>query len=182
MVRDQVAPWLRGQGFKGSGNSSTLSRGDFLVRVGFVKRKWNTRELVRFDVDASIGHSIVQEIFREANEEARSLGKVLELPDPGNYWTRLSRLDPAQSSHFPWVVTLDSSTSETATDVIGSIRDNFLPFVETEIIRPLPSPTLPAARANRLTRAERDAESWKTFQADVLPKLREMGVIIEPNE
>ena len=177
-IRDHVAPWLREQGFKGSGNHFTTHRDSFVVHVDMQKSKWNTRDLVNFDVNVSVIHPGVQASFQEANNEARSLNKELEHPDTGNYWNRLSRLDPAKSGEFPWVVTVDSEPGEIGADVIRCLRDFFLPTVDQEIRKPLPRPTPPQERPERPSREERDAASLAHFLDEIVPKMREMGLIV----
>jgi Domain of unknown function (DUF4304) len=50
LLRTRIAPALRAMGFKGSGNSFSMARGDYEVGINFQKNKWSTRDLVTFDV------------------------------------------------------------------------------------------------------------------------------------
>jgi hypothetical protein len=146
-------------GFKGSGNLFAMARGDYAVGVNFQKNKWSTRESVTFDVNLSVGHQANNESFQRENAVARQLGKEIEVPTSGNFFTRLSKLGEPRKN-FPWTVTPGGPNDEVASDVVEAIRVHFLPKVEEELRRPLDVPTPAAARPDRPSQHERNEAAW----------------------
>jgi len=159
LLRTRIAPGLRTMGFKGSGNSFSMVRGDYGVGVNFQKNKWSTRDSVTFDVNLSVVHQANNESFERENVVARRLGKEIEVPTSGNFFTRLSKLGQPKEN-FPWAVTRGGSNDEVALDVLDAIRVHFLPKVEEELRRPLDTPTPAAERADRTSQQEANEAAW----------------------
>jgi Domain of unknown function (DUF4304) len=156
LLRARIAPGLRRLGFKGSGNSFSVVRNDYVVGINFQKNKWSTRDSVTFDVNLSIHHPANNESFEKENVIARQFGKDIEVPGSGNFFTRLSKLREPKGN-FPWTVTPGGPDDEVASVVLEAIRLYFLPRVEEELRRPLEVPTqqwsvLTESRSVRKTR------------------------------
>ena len=132
LLRTRIAPRLRTLGFKGSGNSFAIAKGDYGVGINFQKNKWSTRDSVTFDVNLSVGHQANNESFQRENVVARQLGKEIEVPTSGNFFTRLSQLGEPKGN-FPWTVTPGSPIDEVARDVVEAIQLYFMPKVEEEL-------------------------------------------------
>jgi hypothetical protein len=153
LLRTRIAPALRAMGFKGSGNSFSMARGDYEVGINFQKNKWSTRDLVTFDVNLAVVHRANNESFERENVVARRLGKEIEVPTSGNFFSRLSKLGEWREN-FPWTVTPAGPNDEVAHDVLESIRLQFLARVEEELPRPLDVPTPATERADRVSQRQ----------------------------
>jgi len=158
LLRVRVAPDLRKLGFKGSGNSFSMARGDYGVGVYFQKNKWSTRESVTFDVNVSVGHQPTNEAYEIENVAARQLGKELQFPSNG-FWERLSHL--GGKPDFPWAVTPGGPNDEAAEEVLTAIRTQFLPRVDMEVVRPLKAPTPAKDRADRPSQQAINEAAWE---------------------
>jgi Domain of unknown function (DUF4304) len=152
MLRDQIAPALRKMGFKGSGNNYEMFRDEYRVLIQLQRSKFSTRDSVPFDANVSVVHPATIELFSKENERARQQGKELEIG--GGYSNRLNNLAGRNAYGFPWIVTPDEPSEPVADDFIECVRRYFLPVIEDEIRRPLPSPTLLGERADRRYRDE----------------------------
>ena len=159
LLRTRIAPRLRTLGFKGSGNSFAIAKGDYGVGINFQKNKWSTRDSVTFDVNLSVGHQANNESFQRENVVARQLGKEIEVPTSGNFFTRLSQLCEPKGN-FPWTVTPGGPNDEVARDVVEAIQLYFMPKVEEELRRPLEAPTPAAERPDRASQQERNESAW----------------------
>jgi len=130
-------------GFKGSGARFEMSRDGYCILLAFQKSRWSTRKSVAFDLNLSVIHPDTLERFIEANRQARELGKSIE---GYGYVNRLRHL--LLRKDFCWTVSPNGPNEVVADDVIQSLRGIFLPVIEEEIRRPLPSPTPLAKRAD----------------------------------
>jgi hypothetical protein len=147
MLRDQIAPALRQMGFKGSGNNYEMFRGEHRIVIQLQRSKFSTRDSVQFDANVSVVHPPTIELFSKENERARQQGKDLEVG--GGYNNRLNNLAGRNTYGFPWIVKPDEPSEPVAYDFIDCIRQYFLPVIEEEIRRRLPSPTPSNKRADR---------------------------------
>src|ERR1700691_2996537 len=152
MLRDQIAPALRKMGFKGSGNSYEMFRDGYRVLIQVQRSKFSTRDSVQFDANVSDVHPPTIELFNKENERARQQGKDLE--NGGGYSDRLNNLAGGNAYGFPWIVKPDEPRGPVAEDFIECVRRYFLPVIEEETRRPLPSPTPLNERADRSYRDE----------------------------
>jgi hypothetical protein len=171
LLRLSIAPELRTMGFKGSGNSFTMVKDEYAVGINFQKNKWSTREVVTFDVNLSVVHRASNDSFEKENVIAQRLGKEIEVPSSGNFWTRLSNLGEPRAN-FPWTVIPGGPNDDVAEDVLNAIRRHFLPRVEEELRRPLEVPTPAMARADRVSQRERNEAAFARHEA----ALRQAGV------
>ena len=149
MLRQQIAPALWGMGFKGSGMKYAMSRDEYLIEVDFQKGKWSTRDSVQFDADVSVVHPPTIELFNEENRRARSMSKALEGGAGYGFHSRLGNLARLPGGGFPWIVRPGEPPDAVANDVIDAVGQYFLPVIEYEIRRPLPSPTPLNERADQ---------------------------------
>jgi hypothetical protein len=148
MLRQQIAPALREMGFKGSGNNYQMSREGYRIQIELQRSKWSTRDSVQFDANVSVRHPPTVELFNEANQRARQQGKAME--NLGwNFHPRLSQLARPNTTQFSWIVRPNEPSEPVAHDFIEAVRNRFLPVIEEEIRRPLPSPTPLTERADK---------------------------------
>jgi hypothetical protein len=128
--------------------------------IKFQKNKWSTRDSVTFDVNLFVVHQANNQSFERENVVARQLGKEIERPTSGNYFSRLSKLGEPRDN-FPWTVTPTGPNDSVARDILESIRVHFLPVVE-ELRRPLVVPTPATERGDRASQGERNeaALAW----------------------
>lgn len=160
MLRTLIAPELRALGFKGSGNSFRMVRGDFKVGIHFQKDRHSTREAVAFDLNVSLSNQAVSEAFDAENRQAMRLGREVESAHSGVFNMRLSHFGEAQRPNFPWVVTVSGSNADVANDVLDSIRNYFLPAVDAEMRRTLPVPSLATSRAKGTGVSQASQDGW----------------------
>lgn len=80
MIRDKIAPELRGMGFKGSGQSFTLPSNSHLVLPGFQKSTANTSEGIRFTVNVTAADK------RAWSEAQGTRGYLPERPNANTFY------------------------------------------------------------------------------------------------
>jgi Domain of unknown function (DUF4304) len=140
MLRQQIAPALRKMGFKGSGNNYEMARDEYRIQIQLQRSTWSTRDSVQFDANVSVFHLPTRVLFNEENRKARQLGKAMEGTEQV-FHPRLSQMARPNTSEFAWIVRPDEPSEPVANDFVECVRLYFLPVVEEEMQRPLPSPT-----------------------------------------
>jgi hypothetical protein len=100
-VKEEIAPSLRSHGFKGSGKSFRLDRGDYRGTLAFQGSVWNTSSHVEFTVNLKASH----------------------LPTKQGYWrNRLGHLLRAQEDVW-WSLPAGASTDQLREDLLECILD-----------------------------------------------------------
>jgi hypothetical protein len=96
-----------------------------------------------------VNHPPTIELFNEENRRARRMNKAMEGGAGYGFHGRLGSLAHLPSGGFPWIVRPSEPPDLVANDVIDAVRQHFLPVIEDEIHRPLPSPTPLDQRADQ---------------------------------
>ncbi|MBE1530803.1 DUF4304 domain-containing protein [Actinomadura algeriensis] len=133
MMKDEIAPALRGLGFVGSGVRYRLPDAGYWAQIGFQKSRSSTAETVKFTVNLSV-------IERDVWERARLVrGHLPERPSPntgyvGLGWTERIGGVMAPCSDEPWwTVRRGRPTAQVAAEVVAAIGDHALPALRGRI-------------------------------------------------
>lgn len=100
LIKSEIAPQLRIHGFKGSGRSYRIDRGDLRGQLNFQGSRWNTKAEVEFTINLSAAHH--------------------PLPTPRGWWSRIGHLLPEQNDTW-WVLPARANTDELREDVLDAI-------------------------------------------------------------
>jgi hypothetical protein len=125
MLRDDVAPALRGLGLKGSGQAYTLPSETHWALIGFQKFSWSNADRVEFTLNLTVAR---KDEWAAAYEERPHIGAR---PKPnvggGPAWSeRIGGLMP-DGDEVRWAVEVDEAVEPVVGDVVGAIRDHALP-------------------------------------------------------
>ena len=128
MLKEEVAPALRGLGMKGSGKHYALPDVSEFRLISFQANKWSTAEELTFTVNLSV-------IDRALAEQ--ELGRGAKPTATGIYWfehrhERLGLLLADPQDRW-WPVLSDAPTSTVAADVVRAIADHGLPWLRAAI-------------------------------------------------
>ncbi|HEY2795207.1 MAG TPA: DUF4304 domain-containing protein [Micromonosporaceae bacterium] len=129
MLRDQVAPELRGLGLKGSGGLYRLDTDDCWARLGFQSSRYNTGETMRFTVNLCVVSRLVWESAR------RELPHLPPQPSPtfayvggrrATWHCRIGACMPGGQDLW-WSLTSEKQVVELSGEVVAAVRDFGLP-------------------------------------------------------
>ena len=143
MVRDGIAPALRGLGLQGSGQSFALRSDTHWALLGFQKSRQPYADSVKFTVNITVVAREIWEVWRKASPHlpARPHANVSYGPgsrqlDPevrAGYWQqRIGVLMPARNDYW-WEIQADSDTTHVAQEVTAAIRDYAIPEVRRRV-------------------------------------------------
>ncbi|MGI5170702.1 DUF4304 domain-containing protein [Spirillospora sp. CA-253888] len=132
IMRDEVAPALRGMGLSGSGQRYRMRAPGFWAQIGFQKSRGNDADLVKFTVNVSV----IEQAAWERDRQARPY--LPARPSPHciygvEQWTeRIGILMPSQADHW-WKVRSGWPTTRIAAEVVTAIADYGLPAMKLRI-------------------------------------------------
>ena len=134
MLRDQIGPAMRLEGFVGAGSEWTLPDPDYLAMLGIQRSKFSNADLVRFTVNLRV-------TSRADWITARSTSPLLPVwpkvnvhysVEPG--WTaRIGKLMDEPRDHW-WVLRVDEEPEPVASDVMAAIRSLAMPAIRDRMI------------------------------------------------
>jgi hypothetical protein len=128
MLRDDIAPALRGMGFKGSGRSYRLDDEACFIQLGFQSSKYSTGDAVSFTINLSV---VGKEAWNRAREEHPHFSIR---PAPNTYygkfswWRRIGSLMPGGQDQW-WIIAAGQPTAPIAGEVVDAIREFGIPAV-----------------------------------------------------
>jgi uncharacterized protein DUF4304 len=132
MMKTQVAPALRGLGFKGSCQNYELPSPGHWAMLGFQKSAWSDASALRFTVNVLV-------VSRLAWESARSeRSYVPTRPTANRLWgdfawqKRIGALLPGGQDRW-WEVEADDTTDDLAAEVVSAVEDFALPAMREQI-------------------------------------------------
>ncbi|HJW50285.1 MAG TPA: DUF4304 domain-containing protein [Candidatus Limnocylindria bacterium] len=139
MLRDVIAPALRGLGFQGSAQSFVLRSDTHWALVGFQKSRDRYADSVKFTVNVTVVAREIWKVWREASPHlpARPHANVSYGPgsrqlDPdvraAYSWERIGVLMPVRNDYW-WEIRADTDTTHVAEEVIAAIRDYAIPEI-----------------------------------------------------
>jgi Domain of unknown function (DUF4304) len=129
MLRDRVAPELRGLGLKGSGALYRLDTEDCWARLGFQSSRHNTGDTMKFTVNLCVVSRLVWESAR------RELPHLPPQPSPtfayfggrrATWHRRIGQCMPTEQDLW-WWLSSEEQVVTVATEVIVAVRDFGLP-------------------------------------------------------
>jgi hypothetical protein len=132
MLKEEIAPALRGLGFKGSGRVYALPVEGWWAQLGFQGHaRYNTAESVRFTVNIHV-------VLKSDWESARVARSYLPArPSPNEYggpgWQqRIGQVLPDGQDKW-WQLEAGQRTNDVADEVVAAVREYVLPAMLREI-------------------------------------------------
>lgn len=139
LLREFVAPELRAQGLKGSGQKYTLPHPEMRVGVSFQTGRGENPGEVTFTAEVYAVHDPTLEAFDAANRAARSQGQTIPLPQTGNWGHRLGWLMPGRRDVW-WTVRAGEPIEPVASEVVSALIDYGLPAAREAAAKPIHIP------------------------------------------
>lgn len=134
MLRDHIAPALRGAGFTGSGTSYVLPSAVHWVMIGFQGSMANTSQRMKFTVNCKV---VRKDVWATAYAERPYIG-ARPKPNVGagdfEWWERIGRLMPSGEDQW-WWLSPDDDLVAVAEDVADALTRYALPAMRKEIAR-----------------------------------------------
>ncbi|MGN6578216.1 MAG: DUF4304 domain-containing protein [Nocardioides sp.] len=132
MLRERVAPALRGMGFKGSGQNFHLPVRDHYALLGFQRARFGTRHDVLFTVNLfACSHAGWAALVEKRPQWGPKPILGAHYEDPA--WSmRIGHLMPERLDHW-WQVLDDSDTEALADEVIGVLREYGVPALRAHL-------------------------------------------------
>jgi hypothetical protein len=135
LMRDAVAPRLRGLGLKGSGQNYTLPSQTHWAFLGFQKSAYSDRERIDFTVNVTVVSRSDWERGRQVRPQMPAKpGANWDLPpyiaaDFGDYWNaRLGHLMPGGRDRW-WTFNPNDTTDDLARAIVAEIEEFALPAI-----------------------------------------------------
>lgn len=133
MLRDNVGPGLRAEGFKGSGREYTMPSAIHWRTLGFQGSTANTAGQMKFTVNCKV---VRRDLWAATYEEKRYIGVR---PKPNvhvgiEWWNRIGQLMPDRTDRW-WSLNADDDSSAVAQDVLTAIRSHAIPAMLEECAR-----------------------------------------------
>lgn len=154
LLRDFVAPALRAQGLKGSGQTYTLPHPEMRVAVHFQCAARDRGEL-EFTVEVSAVHDPTMEAFDAAHRTARRQGRTIPLSRTGHWGRRLGFLMPVRRDIW-WTIRAGEPIESVATEVVSALVEYGLPAAREAAAQPIHiPPEYIAAKLREDTEVER---------------------------
>ena len=142
MLRLEIAPMLRTQGWKGSGKDFKRSSDLYRAYINFQKSQHNTRDEVSFTVNLGV-------LNEEANAEQQAARRDLRekwgsdavlLPTWGSWSRRLGHLLPIGRDKW-WRLLSGKSPEQTMADVRDALINVALPTIQSQMNKPRVEPS-----------------------------------------
>jgi hypothetical protein len=132
MMKDSVAPALRGLGFTGSGQVFSLPSQTHFAQLGFQKSTYSTSDRVRVTANIAV---IPVDVWEQARADSPHLPKK---PAPSVFYgafawqKRIGDLLPSGEDMW-WVIDGRSDAGPVATDIVESVRQYALPAMKEQL-------------------------------------------------
>jgi Domain of unknown function (DUF4304) len=135
LLRDQLGPMLRTEGFRGSGPSWRLAHpSGNAALVYFQRARWNTADRVRFTVNLAVASKVVsdwqrgREPWLPAKPSARGVG---DCP----LWLRIGSVLEGERGDEDrwWTITSGTSLEPVATSVTEALRGKAIPMLREHL-------------------------------------------------
>ncbi len=133
MLRDELAPRLRGLGFKGSGHAFSIPDDAHWISLGFQKSQFSDGEALRFTVNVTVANKAVWARMRQ--ERTYLPAKPAPNTLYGDYaWSRrIGQLLPGGQDQW-WELRADSPDSRTvAALVAAAVHDYVMPAITAQL-------------------------------------------------
>ena len=153
MLRDEIGPMLRSNGWKGSGKNYSRSSELYRAFIIFQKNRWNTKDEVKFTADLGVlSDEAIAERQAEHLEARQRWGPdVVVIPTWGQWSTRLGHLLPPPKDRQWWRLLTGRPPERTVGEVLDAISTYGLPVIERQMERPSVQPSAVIERPGELT-------------------------------
>jgi hypothetical protein len=133
MLRDQIAPALRAEGFKGSGSEYSLPDANYLALLGFQRSTYSSAAQVKFTLNLKV-------VSRSAWKNARSEISFLPVTPRVNMryagapeWTKRIGLLMSDPHDHWWTLRAEDDSGPIAGEVLEAVRTFAIPALREQI-------------------------------------------------
>jgi hypothetical protein len=140
MLRDEVAPMLRHNGFKGSGTHFEKFENDYRASIEFQKDRHNTPHSLSFTVNLAVVNDHALSELNAAAKRTREewASEAIVIPVCGTWHARIGHVMGLNDTW--WTIKDEASARRVLRDVLAAFLDHALPAIDREFRRPLHVP------------------------------------------